>query len=59
MDELVISLSAKGLTTGEISALFAEVWGADVSKDTISKIACLGAGRLSRFSWILRWRSPA
>lgn len=40
----MISLSAKGLTTGEISALFAEVWGADVSKDTISKIACLGAG---------------
>lgn len=38
VDELVISLSAKGLTTGEISALFAEVWGADVSKDTISKI---------------------
>jgi putative transposase len=38
VDELVISLSARGLTTGEISALFAEVYGADVSKDTISKI---------------------
>ena len=38
VDELVIALSAKGLTTGEISALFAEVYGAEVSKDTISKI---------------------
>lgn len=38
VDELLISLSAKGLTTGEISALFAEVHGADVFKDTISKI---------------------
>lgn len=38
VDELVISLSARGLTTGEISALFAEVYGADVSKDSISKI---------------------
>jgi transposase-like protein len=38
VDELVISLSAKGLTTGEISAMFAEVFGAEVSKETISKI---------------------
>ena len=38
VDELVISLSAKGLTTGEISAMFAEVYGAEVSKETISKI---------------------
>ncbi len=38
VDERAISLSARGLTTGEISALFAEVYGADKSKDTISKI---------------------
>lgn len=38
VDELVISLSAKGLTTGEISAMFAEVYGAEVSRETISKI---------------------
>ena len=38
VDELMISLAARGLTAGEISALFAEVYGADVSKDTISKI---------------------
>lgn len=29
---------AKGLTTGEISAHFAEVYGASISKDTISRI---------------------
>jgi putative transposase len=38
VDEMVISLAAKGLTTGEISAHLAEVYGAEVSKDTISKI---------------------
>jgi transposase-like protein len=35
---MVISLCAKGLTTGVISAQLAEVYGADVSKETISKI---------------------
>ena len=38
VDEIVLSLTARGLTTGEISAHFAEVYGASVSKDTISKI---------------------
>ncbi|TYC16893.1 IS256 family transposase [Actinomadura syzygii] len=38
MDGIVLSLSAKGLTTGEISAHLAEVYGASVSKDTISAI---------------------
>src|SRR5215210_3561574 len=38
VDELVISLSAKGLTTGEISAHLADVYGAQVSRDTISRI---------------------
>ncbi|MEV4250860.1 IS256 family transposase [Streptosporangium canum] len=38
VDEMVISLSAKGLTTGEISAHLAEVYGAEVSKQTISTI---------------------
>src|SRR4029453_12959829 len=36
--DLVLSLSAKGLTTGEISAHLAEVYGAEVSKQTISTI---------------------
>jgi transposase-like protein len=34
----VISLSAKGLTTGEIAAHLAEVYGAQVSRQTISTI---------------------
>jgi putative transposase len=38
VDELVISLSAMGLTTGEISAHLAEVYGAEVSRQTISTI---------------------
>jgi putative transposase len=38
LDELVISLSAKGLTHGEICAHLAEIYGAEVSKQTISTI---------------------
>jgi putative transposase len=38
VDDLVISLSAKGLTTGEISAHLAEIYGAEVSTQTISAI---------------------
>jgi putative transposase len=38
IDDLVISLSAKGLTHGEISAHLAEIYGAEVSKQTISAI---------------------
>jgi transposase-like protein len=37
VDEIVLSLYAKGLTTGEISAHFAEIYGASVSKETISR----------------------
>jgi transposase-like protein len=35
---MVLSLSAKGLTHGEISAHLAEVYGAEVSKQTVSAI---------------------
>ncbi len=38
VEDLVISLSAKGLTHGEICAHLAEVYGAEVSKQTISAI---------------------
>ena len=38
VDEIVLSLYAKGLTTGEISAHFEEICGASVSKETISRI---------------------
>lgn len=34
----VISLYAKGLTTGEIQAHLAEIYGTDISRETISKI---------------------
>ena len=39
IDQIVLSLSARGLTTGEVAAHFAEVYGAKVSKDTISRIS--------------------
>ncbi len=38
LDDLVISLSAKGLTHGEICAHLGETYGAQVSKQTISTI---------------------
>ncbi len=38
VNALVCSLSAKGLTHGEISAHFAEVYGASVSKETVTRI---------------------
>ena len=38
VDGIVLSLYAKGLTTGEISAHFAEIYGASVSRETISRI---------------------
>lgn len=38
VDAVAISLFAKGLTTGEISAHFAEVYGASIGKDTVSRI---------------------
>ena len=38
VDEVVLSLYANGLTTGEISAHFAQIYGASVSKETVSRI---------------------
>jgi transposase-like protein len=38
MEDMVISLAARGLTTGEICAHLAEVYGAEVSRQTISTI---------------------
>ena len=38
IEGIVISLSAKGLTHGEIAAHLAEVYGAEVSKQTITAI---------------------
>lgn len=36
--EVVLSLYVRGLTTGEISAHFQEIYGADVSRETVSRI---------------------
>jgi len=38
VDSMVISLTAKGLTTGEIEAHLAEVYSTNISRETISKI---------------------
>jgi putative transposase len=38
VDEIVLSLYAEGLTTGEISAHFAEIYGASISRETVSRI---------------------
>jgi putative transposase len=38
VDQMVLSLSAKGLTHGEISAHLGEIYGAKVSKETVTRI---------------------
>ncbi|MCP4319869.1 MAG: IS256 family transposase [Hyphomicrobiales bacterium] len=49
VDEMVISLTAKGLTTGEVAAHMAEVYGTDVSRDTISRITDRVIGEMSEW----------
>ncbi len=51
VDHIILSLSARGLTTGEISAHFADVYGSTVSRDTISvdrRWLCGGSGLIRR-----------
>ena len=55
IDEIVLSLTAKGLTTGEIAAHFEEVYGAKVSKDTISQDHRQGARGAGRVVATGRW----
>ena len=38
IDQIVLSLTARGLTSGEVSAHLADVYGASIGKDTISRI---------------------
>src|SRR3984885_12903010 len=52
VDEIVLSLYAKGLTTGEISAHLEEIYGASVSRETISRITDKGLGEMQ--SWQVR-----
>ena len=46
---MVTSLCAKGLTTGEISAHLAEVYGVEVSKETVSKITDAVVGEMTEW----------
>ena len=50
VDEVVLSLYAKGLTTGEISAHFAQIYGASVSRETVSRITERVVGEMNEWS---------
>jgi transposase-like protein len=52
VDEMVLSLTAKGLTTGEVQAHLAEVYGTEVSRETISKITDAILGEMA--DWMTR-----
>ena len=55
VDEIVLSLYAKGLTTGEISAHFEEIYGASVSKETISRITDKVIEEMNELGRPARW----
>jgi putative transposase len=57
VDEVVLSLYAKGLTSGEISAHFAEISGASVSKETISRITDKVLEEMQEWSVRVPWTS--
>ena len=44
-----MSLTAKGLTTGEVAAHFQDIYGASVSKDTISRITDKVVGEMTEW----------
>ena len=50
IDQIVLSLTACGLSIGEVVAHFEEVYGARVSKDTISRITEKIVGELAEWS---------
>ena len=52
VDAMVLSLFAKGLTTGEITAHLAEVYGTEVSKETVSKITDVVLEEMAE--WLIR-----
>jgi transposase-like protein len=49
VDSMVISLTAKGLTTGEVEAHLAEVYATTISRETISKITDRVLGELAEW----------
>jgi transposase-like protein len=56
VDQLVISLSAKGLTTGEVQAHLTEVYSAHVSRQTISTTDKVVLGMAEWQNWPLNRR---
>lgn len=50
VDQIAGSLTARGLTTGEVAAHFADVYGASVSKDTISRITEKVSGEMTEWA---------
>ncbi|WGD36863.1 transposase [Lysinibacter sp. HNR] len=50
IDEMVLSLTVRGLTTEEIQGYFEEIYGTKVSKDTISRITDKVLGELAEWS---------
>ncbi|ABG92301.1 transposase [Rhodococcus jostii RHA1] len=56
VDEIILSLSSKGLTTGEIVAHFDDVFGASVSRETIGKITDKVLAEMAE--WSLRPLDP-
>jgi transposase-like protein len=52
VDAMVLSLCARGLTTGEITAHLAEVYGTELSRETISKITDAVLEEMN--DWLLR-----
>lgn len=49
VDSMVISLTAKGLTTGEVEAHLAEVYSTSISRETISKITDRVLGEMAEW----------
>ena len=49
VDQMVMSLTAKGLTTGEVQAHLAEVYGTEVSRETVSKITDAVLGEMAEW----------
>ena len=57
VDSMVISLTAKGLATGEVEAHLAEVYSTNISRETISKITDRVLGEMAE--WQTRPLDPA
>jgi len=49
VDQIVLSLTARGLTTGEVAAHLADVYDAEVSKDTVSRITDKVIGEMAEW----------